>query len=226
MLTTSDDPEEQSYLNATPACTDGSETVIVNNSEAVWYFINVSGGGLPILSSGEDAASFREFVGSSLSLSSSIIVPTEMLRMPSQAENVAWHIDRELTKTWLAHEVYLATFEKYSMALKRQALTNGSKSRKAVFDCTMAYWELVRNGVPLTQSVESENQVLDLFSIAAGGGSCASSWRAAESEAGNVRFPTWLDDVAKAGKIAENVTKVHTSWQWVQRLCVAIPKFC
>lgn len=226
LSTQSEDEEEKTYFHSTPACSsaDGTERILINNSDAVWYFTVDSGTGFSTVDSEEGATSFREFVDYNLHPEYEYIAPTETRLIPTG--RVEYHIDRALTKTWLAHDIYLTTISAYSKAASKRAFTNGSKSKQAVFDCTLAFWTVARTDQLSTTPVESEQQVLDLLGIAASSGSCANSWRAAELEAGHQRFPTWSENVAKAGTIADNMTKVHTGWGWVRTFCAGVPRFC
>jgi len=223
---TSDDPEELSYIDRTPVCTDLMDTVLVNNSEAVWYFEDHPEARFTVLSADENAASFRDYVSSQSPAAWFFIVPSEIVLLPTQGDGVEWHIDRELSTTWFAHDYFLSTFEKYSIALKRQALTKGSKSRKAIFDCTLAFSNASRLASVITPSPVTEEQIYDFFAAAASSAPCAASWKAVEAEAGNIHLSTWADDVAKAGKIADHVTKVRTGLKWISRACVILPRFC
>lgn len=216
-----DSDEEADAAEDMPVCLSPDQTtaLLTNGSDAVWYFVGTAPSEYTVMGTVERAESFRDILTSG-GASYEFVIPDESIIIAADAE---WHIDAPLTATWLAHDVLTTTAEKYSTAALSALLAGGSKSRKALTDCTLAYANIAQQEVDPS---DSEELVLGLLTTAASTGSCASSWRAAEAEHVPGAFPSWADDVARAGEVADNITTVHTRWNWLQTFCIAVTRLC
>lgn len=218
--------DEEAYYNQfSPVCAsaDGSTLAIFNRSNVVWYFLDPLEGDMYLLGGGKRARSFSNTVVAGGLARYEYVAPTEVVQLPADTSLLKWHIDRALTAAWLAQDIYLNSIVKYGKAATKKALTNGTKARTAVYDCTMAFWTATRNGKDISSDTGYQ-QILDTLPIAAETGACAKSWKAALAKSGAKKFPSLTEGVIRAGESASAVTRVRSVWGWVVKFCAAIPR--
>ena len=222
-------PDEEEYLDDIPVCSNtvagNTLSIITNNSDAVWYFVNPDPLTLERVSGDDSTALFRETVSSGNLFASQFMAPSETLSLPlgfAELTEFQWHIEPTLTATWLAQDVYKSSFEKMGASARSAALAQGSKSRKALIDCATSYWSVVKSA-GLT-GASGEDQLIAAFGGVSAVGTCTSAWRLAEAE-GGTRVPAFTNAVENAGRAAGTATKIHTGWRLVSIFCGAA-KLC
>lgn len=215
---------EIQYLDEIQVCetTSRDETVITNNSPVVWNIDSQYARSVGSLTSAPKTVAFHEMVVSRSFYTHAFMAPGETAVLAGSSEGLMWFIHNELTVAWLGYSPLHDEITAYGTKAVRGLVTGKSTSKKALFDCALAYYSVLDKGGSLTS--QDTDALLGGFAIAASVGSCATSWKAAEKELGRKNFPSLVDDVANVGKVATNVTKLRNGWRWLRAACSVLPR--
>jgi hypothetical protein len=221
-----DIPEETPYLLDIVVCsgTDGAgqtTSIITNKSNAVWVFLN-RGNGQPTfrLLSGPKSKLFRATVAQKHLYQYAYMAPSDTMTLPLDVE---WHVNPQLTSTWLTQDVYKTLFTTVMKSKAKKLLAGKSKSRSALIQCGFsAYGALTQRGV---SGESTSDDILHAFDDVSTTGICASAFKSASHEIGSTKVTKLVSGVKVAGEATETISKIHVGWGWVQDFCLVV-KYC
>lgn len=191
------------------------ERVWINTSPAVWWFDTADVDSFVVQDDDSRSARFRASVHPGYSY----IAPGETVSYPIAPGTLEWHIDKDLTAAWVANDIYSKLAKAGLKGITSATLKK--LANKAVATCTGTFLNEVEFAQEMTEA-EAVDNVLSTVGAVADTKACATAWT--DAEVAIKKFPTVADDVAKAGQVAGNASKVKLIWGWVQSGCALVPK--
>ena len=227
-------PSEMPYLTQIVACANAAtgDTTLTNRSQLVWAFSPFD----PPISAMVQGNEVRAFHASAAEFGPSLpafMVPGETVGLGPNASSFEWAIHPALSSAWLAFGAILGKVKAYGPERLRTAFAAGSKTRAAIWTCTAAVFKAgdLTTKIAAFDPMEQINAGLGVTSSA---GVCATSWKAAERQAGRANFPSWADDIATIGKISSTTSGLVDNANFLQKavyalvknICQVLNRFC
>ncbi|MDD0857205.1 hypothetical protein NHF46_04200 [Arthrobacter alpinus] len=229
--------EEIPYLDQIFVCSDEASGTIklTNYSDQVWAFSN-SSSTTWITSATQSLAIGAFHSGFKNEYDGPFMVPGESVSAATGTDTLEWAIHPALSVAWTAQEFLLDTVKEKGTEALRTAMTEGSASRQAVWDCTVAVYDagkIAQNHLKTT-TYEPDQQIKDGWGLASDTGSCVDSWDNAFKKSGETKIPAWsqfsddalkaLDPAAELGQKSANLK--NAVWKTASRICTILPKGC
>ena len=205
--------EELQYLDDIVVCVNeatGSMS-ITNNSDMVWAFHD-SAPATEIRPQVQDAAIFEFHTLAKTVYPYGFMAPKEQVSVDGGSTTVEWAIHPELSAAWTANGFLLKQISKKGSDALRAAMAGDSATRRAIWDCTTAVFNV---GAAVPKIIESPQydpaeQISTGLGIVTSSGPCAKSWTAAEREAGTAKMSSWrqiVQETSSALKPAEELAE-------------------
>jgi hypothetical protein len=204
LTVTTDNQAEIPYLDQVPACTapGQAETLLVNESDAVWLITTTTAGATydPVSSS----LRARSFLAIANQYATAILSPESSVLVHADPASVEWTLHPGLSAMWLGHDWLADTVERVSQAQLTSMLSGNSTRRRALIECSLTAYQVAGETGSGLQGRDPAEQLLFGMGVLAGVTHCESLWRQADEEATRVfgRTATWGDDVARLAEDA------------------------
>jgi hypothetical protein len=218
------------YLKDIVAC--GNEETgglsLTNNSDLIWGFYDPSAASSiqPLTQSGA-VAEFHVLAHSLYPYA--FMAPSETVSVQGGVDNLEWAIHPELSAAWTTNDFLLKQLGKKSEAAAKLAFTENSASRKMMWDCTKAVYEI---GVAAPRIIQSSSydpaeQISTGLGLATPTGTCARSWNAAERESGSARVSTWAQLADEAGSALKPAAELGEKSSFLKKAVLGtLPLIC
>ncbi len=221
---------ERQYLKDIVAC--GNEETgglsLTNNSDLIWGFYDPSAASSiqPLTQSGA-VAEFHVLAHSMYPYA--FMAPSETVSVQGGVDKLEWAIHPELSAAWTTNDFLLKQLRKKSEAAAKLAFTEKSASRKMMWDCTKAVYEIgaAAPGIIQSSSYDPAEQISTGLGLAASTGTCARSWNLAERESGSTRVSTWAQLADEAGSALKPAAELGEKSSFLKKAVLGtLPLIC
>ena len=233
----STDPVETLYLAAIIVCSNETTGALSlsNNSEMVWAFTaSFPANRIEADLRNAEITQFHNNFPSTYR--NAYMAPGERVAVIGGSDALAWAIDPELSLAWTANSYLMAQFKAKGLAAVETAMTDGSPTHKAVWDCTVAVYDAGTEAGSLvtTAGFDPMQLIKEAWGLTGTTGTCVDSWKSASQEAGEKKIPKWsqfMDDAGTAlepaAELGSKSTKLKNAVvRTLPRICVVLRKMC